>query len=75
MSESNLNEAGWLIPRDKNMPVINGDAIKYICIKPYVPSVPVKGDRETEQTQIRLRRLIRNYTVCLQEIIFEIESK
>ena len=71
MSKSNLNEAGWLIPRDKNMPVITGDAIKYNCIKPYVPSVPEKGHRDTERT----RRPIRNYTVCLQEIIFEIESK
>ena len=77
MSKSNLNEAGWLIPRE-NMPVITGDAIKYNCTKPYVPSVQETGHRETEQTKIRprvLRRLIRNYTVCLQEIIFEKESK
>ena len=74
MSKSYLNEAGWLIPRGKNMPVITGDAIKYNCIKPYVSSVPEKGHRETEQTQIRRhrkRRLIRDYTVCLQEIIFK----
>ena len=60
------------------MPVITGDAITYSCIKPYVPSIPEKGHRETEQTQTRhrrMRRLIRNYTVYLQEIIFEIESK
>ena len=60
------------------MPVITGDAIKYNCTKPYVPSVQEKGHRETEQTKIRRRRsrrLIRNYTVCLQEIIFEKESK
>ena len=31
------------------MPVITGDAIKYNCIKLFVPSVPEKG---TEQTQI-----------------------
>ena len=31
------------------MPVITGDAIKYNCIKPYVPSVPEKGHKETEQ--------------------------
>ena len=69
MSKSNINEAGWLIPREKNMPLITGDAIKYNCIKPYVPGIPEKGYRETEL------RLTRNYTVCLQEIIFEIESK
>ena len=48
------------------MPVITGDAIKYNCIKPYIPSVPEKGHRETEQTQIRrrrTRRLIRNYSL------------
>ena len=78
MSKSNLNESGWLIPRGKNMPVIPGDAIKSNCIKTYVPSVPKKGYSETEQTQIRrrrTRRLIRNFTLCLQAIIFEIESK
>ena len=66
MSKSDLNEAGWLIPRGKNMPVITGDAIKYNYIKPYVPSVPGKRHREIEQTEIRrrkTRRLIRNYTV------------
>ena len=66
MSKSNLNEAGWLIPKE-NMPLIPGDAIKSNCIKPYVPSVPKNEHRETEQTQIkrrRTRRLIRNYTVC-----------
>ena len=60
------------------MPVITGDAIKYNCIKPSVPSVQEKGHRETQQTQIRrcrTQRLIRNYTVCLQEVIIEIESK
>ena len=31
------------------------------------------ASQKTEQTQIE--RLIRNYTVCLQEIIFEMESK
>ena len=74
MSKSNLNEACWLIPRGKNMLVTTGDAIKYNCIKPYVPSVPEKGHSKTEPTKIRrrrTRRLIRNYTVCLQEIIFE----
>ena len=78
MSKSNLNEAGWLIPREKNMPVITGDATKCNCTKPYVPSVQENGHRETEPTKIRRRRsrrLIRNYTVCLQEIIFEKESK
>ena len=60
------------------MPVITGDATKYNCTKPYVPSVQENGHRETEQTKIRrrrTRRLIKNYTVCLQEIIFEKESK
>ena len=33
------------------MPVITGDAIKYNCTKPYVPSVQEKGHRETEQTK------------------------
>ena len=42
--------------------------------KSYVPSVPENGHRETEQTR-STRRLIRKNTVCLQEIIFEIESK
>ena len=77
MSKSNLNEAGWLFPREK-YPVITRNAIKYNCIEPYVPSVPEKGHRETEQTQIRrhrMQRVIRNYTVCLKEIIFEMESK
>ena len=55
--ESNLNEAGWLISRGKTMPVITGDAIKYNCIKTYVPSVPEKGHKETEQIQIRRRVL------------------
>ena len=41
------------------MPVITGDAIKYNCIKPYVPSVPEKGHKETEQIQIR-RRVLQN---------------
>ena len=41
------------------MPVITGDAIKYNCIKPYVPSVPEKGHKETEQIQIR-RRVLKN---------------
>ena len=53
MSKSNLNEAGWLIHREKTMPVITGDATKYNCTKPYVPSVQEKGHRETEQTKIR----------------------
>ena len=60
------------------MPVITGDSTKYNCTKPYVSSVQEKGHRETEQTKIRrrgARRLIRNYTVCLQEIILEKESK
>ena len=35
------------------MPVITGDATKYNCTKPYVPSVQEKGHRETEQTKIR----------------------
>ena len=39
--------------------MITGDAIKYNCIKPYVPSVPEKGHKETEQIQIR-RRVLQN---------------
>ena len=73
------HEAGWLKKKKKkNNPVITRDVIKYNCIKPYEPSVPEKGHRETEQTQIRrhrTRRVIRNDIVCLKEIIFEIESK
>ena len=49
---------GWFLG-EKNMPVITGDAIKYNCIKPYVPSVPEKGHKETEQIQIR-RRVLQN---------------
>ena len=41
------------------MPVITGDAMKYNFIKPYVPSVPEKGHKETEQIQIR-RRVLEN---------------
>ena len=70
MSKSNLNVAD---SSGKTMTTITEDAIKYKCIKPYVSSVPEKGHRETEQTQNC--RLIRDYTVCLQEIIFEIESR
>ena len=75
MSKSNLCEVDWLISLGKNMKMNTGDVIKYSCIKPYVPSVPEKEHKETQQTQIRrvLRRLVRNYTVCLQESIFEIE--
>ena len=40
---------------------------------PYEPSVPFLGHRQTVQTQIRTRRLIRVFTVCQQESIFEIE--
>ena len=36
----------------KNMPVITGDATKYNCTKPFIPSVQEKGHRETEQTKI-----------------------
>ena len=66
MSKSNLNEAGWLVPREKNMPVITGDAIKYICIKPYVSSVPEKGHKETEQCNHIAcfpRQLLRRITI------------
>ena len=72
MSKSKLNEAGWLIPLEKHA----GDYCN--CTKPYVPSVQEKRHRETEQTKIRrrrTRRLIRNYTVCLQEIRQRIKMK
>ena len=78
MSKSNFIETSWLIPRGKDMSVITEDAMKYNYIKPYIPSVPEKEHKETEQTKIRrrrTRRLIRNYTVCIQEIIFEKGSK
>ena len=42
---------------------------------PYKPSVPLLGHRQTVQTQIRrhrTRRLIKVFTVCLQEYLFEI---
>ena len=55
------------------MPVITGDAIKYNCTKPYIPSVQEKGHRETVQTKNAASD--QEPTVCLQEIIFEKESK
>ena len=44
----------------------------------YKPSVPFLGYRQTVQTLIRRRRtwhLIRIFTVCLQEFLFEIEPE
>ena len=48
------------------------------ALNPYKPSFPFLGHRLTVQTQIRRRRtqrLIRVFTVCKQEYLFEIESK
>ena len=49
-----------------------------LLFNPYKPSVPFLGHGQTVQTQIRRRRtqrLIRVFTVCSQEFIFEIEYK
>ena len=46
------------------------------AINPYKPSVPLLGHRQTVHTQIRRRRmqrLIRVFTVCKQDYLFEIE--
>ena len=48
----------------------------HYTFNPYKPSVPFWGHRQTVQTEIRrrgTRRLIRVFTVCLQEFLFEIE--
>ena len=43
-------------------------------INPYKPSVLFEGQGQTVQTQTR-RRLVRVFTVCLQNILFKIEYK
>ena len=64
---------GKFIPcdnRNMNIKLLDKD----IEINPYKPRVPFVGYRQTVQTQIRRRRrLIRVFTVCLQEFLFEIE--
>ena len=45
---------------------------------PFMPSVPILGHRQTIQSQIRHRRtqrLIRVYTVCIQEFLYKIHQK
>ena len=45
-----------------------------IRFNPYASCVPYLGPRQTVLTQISvLRRVIRVYTVCLQEFLFEIK--
>ena len=47
-------------------------------INSFLPSIPFFGYRQTVQTQIRrlrTRHLIRVFTVCWQEFLFEIEKK
>ena len=49
--------------------------VKHFDINPYKPGVPFLGHMQTVQTEIRTRPLIRVFTVCQQEYLFEIELK
>ena len=43
------------------MPLNTGDAIKYICIKPYVPSIPDQTPQNAASDQELHSLLTRNY--------------